>query len=159
MMRDETKTGGIAADLKTEVENSLPEALAFLEELVGISSYSTDADGVNRAADLYAEKFKELGFIEERVQANDPQVSHLRELHKAVTGNETSCRYSRATSDARFYHLYAGVPCVCYGPSATRIHGEDECVNLDSFKTVLSVMIALRINPAPEKKETHETTI
>lgn len=44
------------------------------------------------------------------------------------------------TTDARFFELYYGVPCTCYGPLAHNIHGVDEVVSIDSMERVAAVM-------------------
>ncbi len=45
-----------------------------------------------------------------------------------------------ATTDARFFGLYDGIPALVYGPIAERIHGFDECVDLDSLRRVTQVL-------------------
>jgi acetylornithine deacetylase len=57
--------------------------------------------------------------------------SHLRAFGEALEG-----RAITATTDARFFGLYAGIPALVYGPSAEDYHGFDERVNLESVRKV-----------------------
>jgi acetylornithine deacetylase len=41
---------------------------------------------------------------------------------------------------ARFFTLYGDTPATCYGPEASRIHGIDESVSLDSLRDVTRVL-------------------
>jgi len=41
-----------------------------------------------------------------------------------------------ATTDARFFGLYADIPALVYGPTAEDIHGFDERVSLASMRDV-----------------------
>ncbi|MFN9391338.1 MAG: ArgE/DapE family deacylase, partial [Betaproteobacteria bacterium] len=45
-----------------------------------------------------------------------------------------------ATTDARVFNLYGDTPATCYGPEATRIHGIDESVSIDSMTDVTCVL-------------------
>lgn len=60
----------------------------------------------------------------------------LRDAHRRVTGDELIEGSVTATTDARFFGLYDGVPALVYGPRAERIHGLDERVELDSVRRV-----------------------
>lgn len=63
-------------------------------------------------------------------------IASLEKAHVAVTG-ETLQRFSvTATTDARFFGLYADTPALVYGPEAEAIHGFDERVNLESVRRV-----------------------
>jgi len=53
-----------------------------------------------------------------------------------VTGNELESFAVTATTDARFFGLYADIPALVYGPTAENIHGFNERVNLDSVKRI-----------------------
>ena len=54
--------------------------------------------------------------------------------HHAVTGAELHTRVITATTDARFFGLYAGIPALVYGPHAEHYHGFDERVHLESTR-------------------------
>ena len=52
---------------------------------------------------------------------------------------------STATTDARFFQLYSGIPATCYGPVSGNTHGIDEWVSIASMmevSTVLALFIA-----------------
>jgi acetylornithine deacetylase len=53
-----------------------------------------------------------------------------------VTGEELQDVSLTATTDARFFGLYAGIPALVYGPVASDIHGFDERVSLTSLRNV-----------------------
>ncbi len=54
------------------LERFLPEALAFLERLVGVNSFTGNPRGVDRNAALIAEQFASLGFEPESIPAENP---------------------------------------------------------------------------------------
>ncbi len=61
-------------------------------------------------------------------------VKTLGQAHQQVTGNELQSFPVTATTDARFFGLYADTPALVYGPEARAIHGFNECVNLESMR-------------------------
>ena len=63
-------------------------------------------------------------------------VKTLGQAHQQVTGNELQSFPVTATTDARFFGLYADTPALVYGPEARAIHGFNECVNLESMRRV-----------------------
>ncbi|HVJ31933.1 MAG TPA: ArgE/DapE family deacylase [Terriglobia bacterium] len=60
----------------------------------------------------------------------------LRQSHRLVTGHDPRDVSLTATTDARFFGLYAGIPALVYGPVAHDIHGFDERVSLHSMRNV-----------------------
>jgi acetylornithine deacetylase len=60
----------------------------------------------------------------------------LAAAHRTASGSELVETSTTATTDARFFGLYAGTPALVYGPRAERIHGLDERVDLDSVRRV-----------------------
>jgi glutamate carboxypeptidase len=64
-------------NLREILESSLPEALEFLRELVGINSFTANAAGVNANAAVIAEKFAGLGFRATRVAGPAGLGDHL----------------------------------------------------------------------------------
>jgi acetylornithine deacetylase len=60
----------------------------------------------------------------------------LEACHARVFGGALEARVSTATTDARFFGLYAGIPAMVYGPLAEDIHGFDERVQLESVRKV-----------------------
>ncbi len=60
----------------------------------------------------------------------------LEQAHQAVTGSVLESMPITATTDARFFGLYADTPTLVYGPTAEAIHGFNERVNLESTRRV-----------------------
>ena len=68
----------LAAKLLAWLPSQLPEALMWLERMVGINSFSANPHGVNKVGALTAECFAELGFQAESVPSTDATYgSHL----------------------------------------------------------------------------------
>ncbi len=63
-------------------------------------------------------------------------VASLEGAHRAVTGSALTRCPITATTDARFFGLYAHTPALVYGPTAEAIHGFNERVNLESMRRV-----------------------
>lgn len=63
-------------------------------------------------------------------------IAGLEGAHRRVTGHALDRSAITATTDARFFGLYAGIPALVYGPRAKAIHGFDECVDLESMRRV-----------------------
>lgn len=63
-------------------------------------------------------------------------IASLEDAHKTVTGDTLEQAPVTATTDARFFGLYADTPALVYGPTAEAIHGFNERVNLDSVRRV-----------------------
>ena len=63
-------------------------------------------------------------------------VKTLEQAHQQVTGDKLQSFPVTATTDARFFGLYADTPALVYGPEAKAIHGFNECVNLESMRRV-----------------------
>lgn len=60
----------------------------------------------------------------------------LERAHTAVTGKALDRLSITATTDARFFGLYADTPALVYGPRAEAIHGFNERVELESMRRV-----------------------
>lgn len=63
-------------------------------------------------------------------------ISALEQAHRSVTGTALQREAITATTDARFFGLYADTPALVYGPRAEAIHGFNERVDLDSMRRV-----------------------
>jgi len=63
-------------------------------------------------------------------------IETLEQAHQKVTGHKLQSFPVTATTDARFFGLYADIPTLVYGPEAKAIHGFNECVNLESMRRV-----------------------
>jgi acetylornithine deacetylase len=60
----------------------------------------------------------------------------LERAHHSVTGEKLQSMPITATTDARFFGLYADTPALVYGPTAEAIHGFNERVDLESTRRV-----------------------
>ena len=63
-------------------------------------------------------------------------ISALETAHRRVTGVDLGKLPITATTDARFFGLYADTPALVYGPRAEAIHGFNERVELESMRRV-----------------------
>lgn len=74
------------------------------------------------------------------MDSNNKLIKTIANAHKKVTGKDINFEYTAATSDARFWPLYYGLPSTCYGPSGGNFHGHDEYVNLSSVLETTKVI-------------------
>jgi len=63
-------------------------------------------------------------------------IGALDSAHRAVTGTGLDRVAITATTDARFFGLYADTPALVYGPRAEAIHGFNERVELESIRRI-----------------------
>ncbi len=63
-------------------------------------------------------------------------IGSLEQAHATVTGDALDKLSITATTDARFFGLYADTPALVYGPRAEAIHGFNERVELESMRRV-----------------------
>ncbi len=63
-------------------------------------------------------------------------IGALEGAHHAVTDTALNKEAITATTDARFFGLYADTPALVYGPKAEAIHGFNERVDLESVRRV-----------------------
>jgi acetylornithine deacetylase len=66
------------------------------------------------------------------LEPDSPLVTALGDAANHAIGAEPVLIASTATTDARSFALYAGMPAVCFGPHAESIHSVDERVSLPS---------------------------
>jgi acetylornithine deacetylase len=118
--------GDAVADLRERVEATVAQVAA--------------ADPVHRIDVLYD------GFACEgcELEADNPLITGLADAAARVTGQSPPLFASTATTDARTFHLYGGMPAVCFGPNAENEHGVDERVHVPSM-TETAQAIALFI--------------
>ncbi|MCC7271607.1 MAG: ArgE/DapE family deacylase [Alphaproteobacteria bacterium] len=64
----------------------------------------------------------------------------LAAAHRKAVGAPLQRAPTTATTDARFFGLYAGVPALVYGPKASSVHGFDERVEIESIRTTTQAM-------------------
>jgi acetylornithine deacetylase len=81
-------------------------------------------------------KIEYNGFLAEGYVLRDAEEAEavLGSAHEAAYGRRLEELACTATTDARFFGLYAGIPTLVYGPKAESIHGFDERVNLESLR-------------------------
>ena len=60
----------------------------------------------------------------------------LATAHRQATGADLATFTTPGYLDARVFVIYAGMPCLVYGPVSRNIHGFDERVSLDSLRRV-----------------------
>lgn len=70
--REGTPSSDLAQQLRLAAEARLPEALDWLQRLVAVNSFTANAAGVNRVAELTAALFAPLGFTAEFVPSRQP---------------------------------------------------------------------------------------
>jgi acetylornithine deacetylase len=63
-------------------------------------------------------------------------ITALDQAHKFTTGEDLVREAITATTDARFFGLYADTPALVYGPRAEAIHGFNERVDLESMRRI-----------------------
>lgn len=63
-------------------------------------------------------------------------VAALDKAHQRVSGAALQCEAITATTDARFFGLYADMPALVYGPRAEAIHGFNERIELESMRRI-----------------------
>jgi acetylornithine deacetylase len=73
---------------------------------------------------------------EDTSAAAEAAIGTLDAAHGAVTGSALDRLAITATTDARFFGLYADTPALVYGPRAEAIHGFNERVELESMRRV-----------------------
>lgn len=111
---------------KVEIEAVLMDAAranAFLKNaLPEIVYHGFHAEGYALSADTSAAAAQAIGALDA--------------AHGAVTGGALDRVAITATTDARFFGLYADTPALVYGPHAEAIHGFNERVDLESMRRV-----------------------
>ncbi len=64
----------------------------------------------------------------------------IDEAHGLIAGGTPERYISTATTDARFFTLYHGIPATCYGPVGGNLHAPDEWVDLPSVRQTTAVL-------------------
>lgn len=73
---------------------------------------------------------------------DEPILETLAATHSGLLGRPLEPYVSTATTDARYYNLYYGIPATCYGPLGGNLHAPDEWVDLASVQDVTRVLAA-----------------
>jgi acetylornithine deacetylase len=81
--------------------------------------------------------FEAEGYV---LTGGEEAIGKLQAAHQTAFGTNLQEVATTATTDARFFGLYAGIPTLVYGPTAETIHGFNERVNLDSVRRVTQAM-------------------
>lgn len=71
---------------------------------------------------------------------DDPDVRKLRDAIAAVTGHKCRIRHEHYASDMRFL-TEKDLPAVVFGPQGEDLHGEDECLDLDSLEPYIESLM------------------
>ncbi|WP_111412443.1 ArgE/DapE family deacylase [Billgrantia lactosivorans] len=72
------------------------------------------------------------------VDLEAPGIELLSRCHRDLLGEPAKTYLSTCTTDLRAFHVSGAINGTCYGPVAKRIHGVDECVEIDSIRHVLT---------------------
>ena len=93
---------------------------------------------VNNPPDIVYHGFLAEGYslAEHDTAAARDAIAALGRAHETVTGNALERMPVTATTDARFFGLYADIPALVYGPAAEAIHGFNERLDLESMRRV-----------------------
>ena len=74
--------------------------------------------------------------------AGSPVIQTLDAVHRELMGCGLTPEAGSATTDTRFFHLYYGIPAVCFGPRGAGAHGVDEYVELHTVREVTRIIAA-----------------
>lgn len=91
----------------------------------------------NNPPDVVYHGFEAEGYV---LRDAEEPVATLERAHLRCFGKPLEEIASTATTDARFFGLYAGIPALVYGPTADSIHGFNERVELDSVRRCTQAM-------------------
>lgn len=112
-------------EARREIEHCLNEAARGIPFLA------------NAPPEIVYNGFQAEGYVLEG--AAEP-TARLGQAHEAAFGKPLRTTASTATTDARFFGLYAGIPALVYGPTSSGIHGFDERVEIESVRRVTQAM-------------------
>ena len=114
-----------------------PAQVRALVEAALRAAYEAHPKKASVRYEIIYEGFQAEGML---VDMNQPMIQTLKDCHHAVAGGNMLLIASTATTDARFFQLYGGIPATCYGPEAGNTHGIDEWVSIDSMMEVTQVL-------------------
>jgi acetylornithine deacetylase len=114
-----------------------PAQVRALIEAVIKAAYEAHPKKASVRYELIYEGFQAEGML---VDMNQPMIDTLKACHHEVAGGQMELIASTATTDARFFQLYGGIPATCYGPQSGNTHGIDEWVSIDSMMEVTQVL-------------------
>jgi len=114
-----------------------PAQVRALIEAALKAAYEAHPKKASVRYEVLYEGFQAEGML---VDMNQPMIDTLKACHHAVAGGLMPLVASTATTDARFFQLYGGIPATCYGPQADNTHGIDEWVSVASMMEVTQVL-------------------
>ena len=114
-----------------------PAQVRALVEAALKAAYEAHPKKASVRYEVLYEGFQAEGML---VDMNQPMIDTLKACHHAVAGGQMALIASTATTDARFFQLYGGIPATCYGPHSGNTHGIDEWVSIDSMMEVTQVL-------------------
>ena len=114
-----------------------PAQVRALIEAALKAAYEAHPKKASVRYEVLYEGFQAEGML---VDMNQPMIDTLKACHHEVAGGQMALIASTATTDARFFQLYGGIPATCYGPQSGNTHGIDEWVSIDSMMEVTQVL-------------------
>ncbi len=116
--------------IATYPEQDLAEARREIEDTVRAAAQK-DSFLANSPPEIVYHGFFAEGY---ELTNADAAEAVLAAAHQAVNGTELQKIPTTATTDARFFGLYADTPGLVYGPKSENIHGFNERVELESVR-------------------------
>jgi acetylornithine deacetylase len=109
-------------------------------EVMNLVRHAVEARHAELGGDAPAPRVEFHGFRSEGhlVDLEAPGIALLSRCHQDLLGELPRTYLSTCTTDLRAFHVSGGINGTCYGPVAKRIHGVDECVEVDSIRHVLT---------------------
>lgn len=116
---------------------SIEAAKAEIEEVIRLAAQD-NAFLKNSLPEVVYHGFNAEGYaLSQDSSANAASaIAALDQAHFAATGTALEREAITATTDARFFGLYADTPALVYGPRAEAIHGFNERVDLESMRRI-----------------------
>ena len=108
----------------------------------------------NRPPQVTWNGFFARGYV---LEENTDAEKALAEAHRHATGNTLESFVTPGYLDARVFVIYAGMPCLVYGPVTENIHGFDERVSLSSIKRVTGAIALFIADWCGLERIGHET--
>lgn len=100
-----------------------------------IAEHHASLDDGSPAPSVAFHGFRSEGHL---VDLETPAIRLLTRCHEDLIGTPPDHYLSTCTTDLRAFHVAGGINGTCYGPVAQRIHGVDECVEIDSIRRVMA---------------------
>lgn len=115
----------------------MQEAKREIEDVLKHASQENEFLRTNQPEIVY-HGFQAEGYAlsDDRTSNAEKAITALEDAHHNVTGKDLDKVAVTATTDARFFGLYADIPALVYGPKAEAIHGFNERVDLESVRRV-----------------------